>query len=187
MSCNCDLIGPQNHRQVAIIREKDAEIAKLKRAQSTEGGTERERQLEQTVANLQSQLAAREQDMKELRRKHIEQGEQMAVQRAEVKKQSAEDAFSVRAMQQRQLEITEKYEERCRVLSARISELEGGKLSVVEAEAKRLRDRNRALAQQVECLAGPAGPTDGLYDALYAMAQCMNRMGKEEETVSALT
>ena len=186
MSCNFDLIGPQNHRQVAIIREKDAEIAKLKREQSTEGGTERERKLEQTVANLQSQLAAREQDMKELRRKHIEQGEQMAVQRAEVKKQSAEDAFSVRAMQQRQLEITEKYEERCRVLSARISELEGGKLSVVEAEAKRLRDRNRALAQQVECLAGP-GPTDGLYDALYAMAQCMNRMGKEEETVSALT
>ena len=72
------------------------------------------------------------------------------------------------------------------MLSARISELEGGKLSVVEAETKRLRDRNRALAQQVECLAGP-GPTDGLYDALYAMAQCMNRMGKEEETVSALT
>ena len=121
--------------------------------------------------------------MKALRRKNVEQCEQLAVKRVDLERISASEMTSVRMMEQRQLEPVQKYEERCRLLSARISDLEGGKLGVVETEARQLRDRNRALAQQVEHLMGPATPGPTHFDVLYDMAKCMNRMGKEEETV----
>lgn len=175
----------QLQRQADIIRSKNAEINTQKRVLDgfflPEAQSGRDAELGNRIAYLEEKLAAEEQESKRLRRKTVEQGEQLRVLNQTIKEIRVVHNSDVKRLQTENSELTKQCGMRCRQLEKDILHLGGdGRLQLLETEVNSLREKNNALSQQVDELTGNvSGPTH--FELLFGMAKCMNSICNKQE------
>ena len=172
-----------------MVREKEKTVEELRRKlaahDSPSGRSEREKQFETRIAELQRDVEAGENDARKLRREKLELEEKLKEREKawKIEKERLSDgASSIQTHRDRQIEDLKA---RCFQLQTENTEL-SARCPVGMAAALRLaQDRVRTLETQVGELVAMGGARTGpsLYDLLYDMAECMSKMGKDMKEV----
>ena len=166
------------------VKSLDLQLTQAKRQLATqaspEGQSEHGRGLIARTAELETQVAARDSSMHELRAELNAYKQRLNEQKALQKQDSV--GHSVREDQlQTQLRAKEQeHRDEVRKLRERIAHLGGADVRLLETNLKSAEKRNKALVLQVEQLLGTKqGPTH--YEELFATARCMNLVGADTQ------
>ena len=159
---------------------------KLAARDSLSGRSEREKQFETRIAELQRNVEKGEDGARKLRREKLELEEKLK-ERERQWERAREDLTSSAAVAEARLnrQIKE-LSERCFEQGARNAELAQRNSPEMEQALRLSRARVNTLEQQVRELEAARGKWMGLapYTVLLRMAECMNQMGKDMREVS---